>query len=118
MAVADNILYYMNSRGDKQYNKYQLVAIRAAIRTEFITRDKTDIFFNAKSKIGKKKLNRKIAEIANETLGSKQITEHDVWLYKKCLADEYMDRTGKCAWGFKEVRKKLGYDPETGLEVK
>lgn len=117
MSVADNILAYMNARGNKQYTKYQLGAIRAAVRIEFITRDKSDIFFNARSKIGKEKLNKKIAEIANEALGSTDITAHDVWIYKKCVADEYQDRTGKCAWGFKSVRKKLGYDPETGLEI-
>ena len=43
MAVSDNILAYMNARGNKQYTKYQLGAIRAAVRTEFITRDKSDI---------------------------------------------------------------------------
>ncbi|MDU2292257.1 MAG: hypothetical protein E7D69_19805 [Clostridium celatum] len=117
MTVADNILAYMNARGNKEYTKYHLGAIRAAVRTEFITRDKYDIFFNARSKVGKEKLNKKIAEIANNTLGSNQITAHDVWIYKKCVADEYQDRTGKCAWGFKSVRKKLGYDPETGLEI-
>lgn len=117
MAVADNILAYMNARGNKQYTKYQLGAIRAAVRTEFITRDKTDIFFNARSKVGKQKLNRKIANIANELLGTADITAHDVWIYKKCLADEYQDRTGKCAWGFPEVRSKLGYDPVTGKEL-
>lgn len=117
MAVADNILAYMNARSNKQYTKYHIGAIRAAVRTEFITRDKTDIFFNARSKSGKQKLNRKIAKIANEILGSTDITEHDVWIYKKCVADEYQDRTGKCAWGFKSVRNKLGYDPETGLEI-
>ena len=117
MAVVDNILAYMNARGNKQYTKYQVGAIGTAVRTEFITRDKSDIFFNARSKVGKEKLNKKIAEIANNTLGSNQITAHDVWIYKKCVADEYQDRTGKCAWGLKSVRKKLGYDPETGLEI-
>ena len=107
MTVADNILAYMNARGTKKYTKYHLGAIRAAIRTEFITRDKT----------GKQKLNREIAKIANETLGSTDITAHDVWIYKKCVADEYQDRTGKCAWGFASVRNKLGYDPETGKEL-
>lgn len=117
MTVADNILAYMNARGTKKYTKYHLGAIRAAIRIEFITRDKTDIFFNARSKACKQKLNREIAKIANETLGSIDITAHDVWIYKKCVADEYQDRTGKCAWGFASVRNKLGYDPETGKEL-
>ena len=39
------------------------------------------------------------------------------WIYKKCVADEYQDRTGKCAWGFASVRNKLGYDPVTGKEL-
>ena len=70
MAVVDNILAYMNARGNKQYTKYQVGAIRTAVRIEFITRDKSDIFFNARSKVGKEKLNKKIAEIANNTFKS------------------------------------------------
>jgi hypothetical protein len=66
---------------------------------------------------GKQELNERIAKISNLILGSNTIKAEHVHLYKICRAEEYTDRTGKCAWGFKDVRKKLGFDEVTGLEI-
>jgi len=62
-------------------------------------------------------INRRVADIANEKLGSNLMTKNDVRLYKRCFAAEYTDRTGRCAWGFKEVRRRLGFDENTGHEI-
>ena len=62
-------------------------------------------------------LNTRIAELANKKLNSNRITPEDVHLLKKCRADEYTYRTGRCAYGYKELRIRLGYDPDTGLEA-
>ncbi|MEG2289073.1 MAG: hypothetical protein RSA29_04525 [Clostridium sp.] len=112
-----DVLSYMNSHGRKQYTKYQLSAISTAIKIEPLDRAEEGLVIKTRSKKGREILNQRIADIANKKLYKDKVTAHDVWVFKKCNAEEYQDRTGKCAWGFKEVRKKLGFDEETGLEL-
>ena len=113
-----DVLSYMNARGKKQYNKYQLSAISTAIKLEPLEREEQGLCIKSRTKKGKELLNERAAEIANRRLTKNDlVTGYDVWLFKVCNAQEYQDRTGKCAWGFKQVRKRLGYDENTGLEL-
>jgi len=121
--ATNNIREYMNGMSTKQFVYEQVSAIANAIRTEFYDRKAIGLTINTKSEEGKAQLSARIAEIANKTLIKKKkddladVTQHDVWLYKKCCAEEYTDRTGKCAWGFKELRQRWGFDPNTALEL-
>jgi len=93
--------------------------IRNAIREELELRKSQGIKINGKSPDGRYEIDKRVAELVNTKVPQKyHISAEDVRLYKKCFIDEYQDRTGKCAWGFKDVRKKLGFDPDTGLELK
>jgi len=113
-----DILSYMNSHGKKQYTKYQVSAISTAIQIEAKEREEEFIEFNTRTRKGKELLNRRVADIANRNLdGSSRVTPHDIWVFKRCRLEEYQARTGKCAWGLKEYRRKLGYDENTGLEL-
>ena len=113
-----DILSYMNSHGKKQYTKYQVSAISIAIPTEAKEREEEFIEFSARTPKGRELLNRRVADIANRNLDSNsKVTPHDVWLFKRCRLEEYQYRTGKCAWGLKEYRRRLGYDENTGLEL-
>lgn len=113
-----NILSYMNNFGNRQYTKYELTAIAYSISLEYYDRKEKGLIINTRTKLGKKEINERIVKFANSRLNSNNIKVSDVELYKKCRAIEYEDRTGRCMWGFKEKRKQLGYDPETGLELK
>lgn len=115
--VNTNILEYMNTRSKKKITMFQLNQIINAIRTELEEREVEGLKINTRTKVGRTILNERTADIANRMLGKDKVTAHEVWLYKVCRAEEYQDRTGKCAWGLKDVRLKLGYDPETGLEL-
>lgn len=115
--VTKNIMEYMNSRSLKTFTYIQVSAIAESIKKEYYNRKEKGVEINTKTKEGKTELNKRIAAIANNKLGTDNISAEDIKLYKKCFADEYTDRTGKCAWGFKDVRKRLGYDPKTGLEI-
>ena len=109
-----NILEYMNSMGKREYNLNQVTAINSAIYKEAKTRTEKIRSYTTE---GKKYINQRAAKIANEIIGKNEVNEHDIKLFKKCKLDEYSDRTGKCIWGFKESRIKMGYDPITGYEL-
>lgn len=116
--VRENIMEYMNSIGHKEYNYLQVSKISNSIKKEYHDRKIKGIKINGKSKEGKLKINERIADMVNNNIPSKyHVSPDDVRLYKKSFALEYQDRTGRCAWGFKDVRKRLGYDTETGLEL-
>lgn len=121
--VTTNIMEYMNGMSTKQFVYAQVSAIANAIKDEFYDRKAIGLVINTKSDEGKAQLSARVADIANKKLIKKgkkdlaNIVGHDVWLYKKCYAEEYTDRTGKCAWGFKELRQRWGFDPETALEL-
>lgn len=114
--VIDNKVKYMNARNDRIFTRYEASAIRDSIRLEHKQKITRPNDLNPKTKRGREVINDRVVEIAKLKYGV-TVTAKDVWLYKKCFADEYSNRTGKCAWGFQEVRKKLGYDPKTGVEV-
>lgn len=116
MSVNENIADYMNSRGKKEYTKYQVSAILIAIPIEREDREDKELKIKTRTKQGKEIINSRIADIANKNL-NKKVTSHDVWLCKVCRSDEYQDRTNRCAWGFKDIRKRLGYDENTGYEI-
>lgn len=112
-----DMLTYMNSYGNRIYNKYQVSAIQNAIYKEYTYRKLKSIKIETRTKEGRDLLNKEIANIANSILGGNQLKPYDIWVFKKCRELEYQDRTGKCAWGYKELRKRLGYDPNTGVEI-
>lgn len=116
--VFENIAYYMSTLGNKEYSKFEASAIGQSIRTEFEERQKDETlkFKSVRSKIGKEKLNNRVAAIVKRDF-SINVTAQDVLIFKKARPEEYQNRTGRCAWGFKDLRKRLGYDPETGLEL-
>lgn len=113
--VSKNICKYMNSLGRREYTLDEVKAIKKAILEEREFRRKNNINVNF-DRNGKKITNEKIALIASDNLEMK-ITVRDIELYKRCVRNEFEDRTGKCAWGFPEVRKRLGFNPATGEEL-
>ncbi|WP_315069341.1 hypothetical protein [uncultured Clostridium sp.] len=115
--VTENIMEYMNSMEEKQFSYEEVSAIANSIKEEFYDRKYQGLVIKTRTKDGKNKLNQRVAAIANKKLNNCTITAHDVWRYKRCFAEEYTNRTGKCAWGFKEVRERLGFDRNTGLEI-
>lgn len=115
--VTRNIVEYMNGFSKKTFTYYEVCCIRDSIKIELRNRKKENLILNVKTKAGKEIINKRIAEIVNSKLNTDKIAAEDVRLYKRCFAQEYSDRTGKCSWGFKEVRKRLGYNPDTGKEI-
>ena len=113
--INDNIRDFMNAFGKKEYTTYHVCAIESAIRIEAEIRKLDPNYKKIRTKEGRRKINFAAAKIC--TKNGFVTTAHDVWLYKRCRAREYEDRTGKCAWGFKDVRKRMGYDPQTGKEI-
>ena len=121
--VTTNVLEYMNGMSKKQYVYSQVSAIANAITDEFYDRKAKGLIINGRTKRGKEEISTRVAAIANKKLIKKglldkaNIDSYDVWLYKKCYAEEYTNRTGKCAWGYKELRQRWGFDPDTALEL-
>lgn len=114
--VIDNIAEYMDALGDRHYTVYEVSAIRAAIKKEFYERRAQGITINGRIKSGRLQINERVAAIIKRDYGF-DLSNSDLQLYKKCFLSEYQDRTGRCGWGFKELRQRLGYDPETGIEL-
>lgn len=114
--VTKNIVEYMNSLSKKQFSYAIVSNIANAIKTEYYDRKSKGLKINGKTEQGKKQLNTRIADMVNKKLGT-SIMADDVRLYKRCFAEEYTNRTGRCAWGFKDMRERLGFDIETGLEL-
>lgn len=115
--VTINILEYMNATSNKQFTYVVVSTIANSIKDEYHDRKLKGLNINGKTKSGKKQINSRVVNIANEKFGKSTITLDDVRLYKRCFTEEYTSRTGKCAWGFKEVRQRLGFDVITGLEL-
>lgn len=115
--VTENVLHYMNAISQKQFTYVIVSNIAKSIKDEYYNRKACGLIINGKMESGKKQINNRIADIVNRKLGVNTITSDDVRLYKRCFAEEYTNRTGKCAWGFKEVRQRLGFDVNTGLEI-
>lgn len=115
------ITEYMNSRcTNRLFTPFEVQMIESVIVREKELRDRRGIVINSRTKAGKLLLNQRIADMVNKAMNFKpgeQMKPEHIRLYRQCWADEYTDRTGKCAWGFKDVREKMGFDPVTGLEV-
>ena len=115
--VSKRIMEYMNGMSNKKFSIEEVKAIKSSMYKEKQDRDLKQIIINTRSLKGKRELNERVARIANSILASNLIESQHVHLYKMCQLEEFTDRTGKCAWGFKHVRKSLGFDEVTGLEV-
>lgn len=111
-----NICKYMNCYSNKKFNYFHVSTIALCIKEELKDRRKKGLIINTKTEKGKELLNKRTAKIVNDKIGT-NFTKDDIRLYKRCLSQEYSDRTGRCAWGFKTMREKMGYDPDTGLEL-
>ncbi len=111
------ITEYINSRcTDRQFTPLEIAVIET--QKDAVTRHRDREPLNRKSKSGKQIINQRIADRVNDMMAPKiPVTSEHIRLYKRCWADEYSDRTGKCAWGFADIRVRLGYDPKTGLEI-
>jgi hypothetical protein len=103
---------------DRTFTGNEVALIENLIRVELADRKAEGLKIETKTSLGKQTINTRIAARINAfTKGGKPMTYHHIRLYKRCWADEYSERSGKCSWGFPEVRRKFGYDPTTGQEV-
>lgn len=114
--VIENITEYMNNLGERKYTKFEVSAIRTSINKEFIERKKDSIKLNPRTKKNKKIINERVSKIVKRDFGF-NTSACDIKLFKKCLVEEYQNRTGKCAWRYASAREHLGYDTITGLAI-
>ncbi|MFT9495917.1 hypothetical protein [Anaerosolibacter sp.] len=117
--IRKRIAEYMSAMSKtRNYTALDVSLIDYAVTRELEERKIHKLDINSRTVEGKEEINQRIADIANKRTNPKvKYQAKDVWIYKQSRANEYQDRTGRCAWGFKEVRAKFGYDPETGLEM-
>jgi hypothetical protein len=103
---------------DRTFTGNEVALIEIQIQAEKEDREARGIEIETKSRQGREFLCKRIADKINaETKFKVPITANHIHLYRQCRADEYTERTGKCAWGYKNTRERLGYDPKTGKEV-
>jgi hypothetical protein len=103
---------------DRSFTGNEVALIEIQIKTEKEDREAQGIEIETKSRLGRENLCKRIAAKINaETKFKIPITAKHIHQYRQCRADEYTNRTGKCAWGYKNTRERLGYDPKTGKEV-
>lgn len=103
---------------DRTFTGNEVAIIENQLRVELADRKAEELIINSRTDKGKQIINMRIAARINAFMKPKHlISPHHIKLYKRCWVDEYCDRSGKCAWGFPDVREKLGYDPKTGREV-
>lgn len=112
--ATNNICEYMNVFGNKKYSIDHVRAIRKAIIQEREDRYSKKVYIRL-NKMGRKEINRRAAQIVNKEFSD--INSDDIELFKRCTRNEFEDRTGKCAWGFPEVRERLGFNQTTGEEL-
>ncbi|GLC32889.1 hypothetical protein [Clostridium omnivorum] len=115
--VTRRIVEYMNSESQKVFNKYHICVIRECLTIEYQDRKNKGLIINSKSKKGKQEIYTRVSNIAKEAY-KQNLDPEDIYLFKKCRLLEYEDRTGKCPWGYEIARKYLGYDKETGKELR
>lgn len=112
--VSRNICKYMNLLStSKVYTAYHVNAIRRCLSIELKQRKEKGISCSSRSKNGKHEIYKRVAALVKEEF-NQEVTGEDVRLYKKCVRQEYTDRTGKCTWSIPQVRKRLGHNPVTG----
>lgn len=111
-SIAENL----SALCDREFTGLEIAMIENTRKTELDDRRKKGINLKSNSTAGKLLINTRMAEMVNGTLNPKiPMTAEHIRQYKHVWADEYTERTGKCAWGFKDVRKKFGYDPFTNI---
>lgn len=115
--ITKNIVEYMNVLSNKEFSYEEVKAIATAIYREKVDRKAKEIVINTRTPKGKDMLNQRIARFANKLLKGNSIKSDHVHLYRICRMEEFTDRTGKCAWGFKNVRRQRGFDEITGMEL-
>lgn len=108
----------MSSLCDRQFSGMEIAIIESAKTQEYLERKKEPLDINIKTNVGKTIINKRIAFKVNSTMKPKnKITVEHIKLYKHCIADEYTERTGKCAYGYKNIRESLGCDLATGKPI-
>jgi hypothetical protein len=107
----------MNSRYEKQYKEEELRIIGQSIEAERSERKLIGLVIASRTINGRRILNKRIADIANDKLKNKSLNIRDIERFKTCKRHEFEARTGKCTWSIPSVRKKLGFDPITGKEA-
>jgi hypothetical protein len=115
--VTKNICEYMNSKSNKEFKPFTVSLIRKALREELYERKKCDIKIRSRTKAGKLRIYKRTAKIINDKY-KLNLTAGDIRNFKMSEKEEFTYRTKKCTWNIPEVRNKLGFDPETGLEIK
>lgn len=114
----ETIASLMTGLSKREFTGFEIALIERAIVKEAGERNKKGIKINTRTKKGRDFISNRTAELVNEILVSKvKITVEHIRIYKTCRVDEFSERTGRCAWGFKDLRKRLGYDPYTGKEI-
>lgn len=104
MSVNKNISDYMSALGNRNYLEFDAAIIRNAIAYEYLDRKKIGLNLNK----DKKKINNRIIKLIFEKYDIRY-SLNDIILFKKCRLLEYEYRTGKCPFGFKEYKKRMGY---------
>ena len=103
---------------DRTFTGNEVALMEMQIQLEREERAAIGVVIDTKTKKGRKALCEKIARMINAVGSFKvPITAEHVHMYKKCRADEYTERTGKCSWGYENVCQKFGYDPVTREEI-
>lgn len=110
MSVNQNIAEYMSIFGNREYTAFDVGIISKAIRLEFEDRKDKCIEINSKTKEGRKQIRERTVLFANNIVNKTRYCLNDIITYRKCVATEYENRTGKCAWGYKSKKIALGYD--------
>lgn len=114
--VNKNICKLMNSQSIREFDVYDIYAIRKSIDKELQDRKSRGIKVKY-NEDGKRLIQRRAAIIANEDYNS-NLTYKDIKLFKDCVREEYQQRTGKSTWSIPQARESLGYDPLTGKRKK
>lgn len=120
-SITERIAVYMKAKSKAQgiykpYKALHVSLIRKAVTIEREERDKDHIDINPKTKAGKLLINKRTALEANKEMKMDFFNWRDILLYKQCRAEELEDR-GKCSWGFKNERKRRGFNQQTGREI-
>jgi hypothetical protein len=117
VSVSKNITTYMNARYERHYTVKEIKIISISFAKERVDRKNNSLYIASRTIKGRQQIYNRVADIANKKIGRKVIRPIDVERFKICQRQESENRTGKCTWSIPEARKKLGFDPLTGLEI-
>jgi RNA-binding protein YhbY len=103
---------------NRTFTGNEIALIEIQIHAEKDEREVAEIKVDTRTKKGKQQLCKRIADKINaEGILNTPLEGDHIHLYRRCRIDEYTERTGKCAWGFKDICQKFGYDPVTRKEI-